>query len=314
MNGVLKDKKAFLVFLLPALLFYLFSVFYPIEESIRLSFMKWGGLGDKKFVGLQNYINLFHDKVFYTAFFNNLVYLVIVVGMQLLIGLLFAVLLTYMTKGVTLVKTLYYVPCIITTVAVTQLFRSMYATQPEGIINQILKAVGLGSLATSWLTNVKTVLACVSIPEGWRYTGMYMVIFYAALISLDPEVCEAAKMDGANGFQTLLRIKLPMIKEVLLLTLTMVLTGALRGFDIPFILTNGGPGNVSELMSTYMYKKAFGSNQFGYGSAIAVFIIVESMLVVGVLRILFRDRDRALERKRKKAERNTSGMKRRGSI
>lgn len=256
MNGVLKSKRAFLIFLLPALLFYLFSVFYPIIESIRLSFVSWSGLGEKRFVGLQNYIHLFQDKVFYTAFLNNLVYLVIVVGMQILIGLLFAVLLTYLTKGVTLIKTLYYVPCIITTVAVTQLFRSMYATQPEGIINQLLNAVGLGSMATSWLTNVKTVLVAVSIPEGWRYTGMYMVIFYAALISLDPEICEAAKIDGANGWQTLIRVKLPMIKEVLLLTLTMVLTGALRGFDIPYILTNGGPGNVSELMSTYMYKRA----------------------------------------------------------
>ena len=291
MNGVLKSKRAFLIFLLPALLFYLFSVFYPIIESIRLSFVSWSGLGEKRFVGLQNYIHLFQDKVFYTAFLNNLVYLVIVVGMQILIGLLFAVLLTYLTKGVTLIKTLYYVPCIITTVAVTQLFRSMYATQPEGIINQLLNAVGLGSLATSWLTNVKTVLVAVSILEGWRYTGMYMVIFYAALISLDPEICEAAKIDGANGWQTLIRVKLPMIKEVLLLTLTMVLTGALRGFDIPYILTNGGPGNVSELMSTYMYKRAFGSNQYGYGSAIAVFIIVESMLVVALLRTIFTSKE-----------------------
>ncbi len=291
MNGVLKSKRAFLIFLLPALLFYLFSVFYPIIESIRLSFVSWSGLGEKRFVGLQNYIHLFQDKVFYTAFLNNLVYLVIVVGMQILIGLLFAVLLTYLTKGVTLIKTLYYVPCIITTVAVTQLFRSMYATQPEGIINQLLNAVGLGSMATSWLTNVKTVLVAVSIPEGWRYTGMYMVIFYAALISLDPEICEAAKIDGANGWQTLIRVKLPMIKEVLLLTLTMVLTGALRGFDIPYILTNGGPGNVSELMSTYMYKRAFGSNQYGYGSAIAVFIIVESMLVVALLRTIFTSKE-----------------------
>ncbi len=311
MKGILKDKKAFLIFLLPALVFYLFSVFYPIAESIRFSFIKWGGLGEKKFVGLQNYIHLFQDKVFYTAFWNNLVYLVIVVGMQILIGLLLAVLLTYLTKGVAFIKTLYYVPCIITAVAVTQLFRSMYATQPEGIINQILKAVGLGQFATSWLTNIKTVLVCVSIPEGWRYTGMYMVIFYAALISLDPEICEAARIDGANGWQTLIRVKLPMIKEVLLLTLTMVLTGALRGFDIPFILTNGGPGNVSELMSTYMYKKAFAGNQFGYGSTIAVFIIAESILVVCVLKVLFTGKDEREERRIQKEQRKMRKLERR---
>lgn len=291
MGGILKDKKAFLVFLLPGVLFYLFSVFYPIADSIRLSMMKWNGIGDPNFIGFKNYIKLFSDKIFYTAFLNNLVYLVIVVCMQLTIGFIFAVLLTYMKKGVTLVKTLYYVPCIITTIAVTQLFRSMYSTQPKGLVNQVLESVGLGSLATSWLSNVKTALACVSIPEGWRYTGMYMVIFYAALVSLDSEVYEAAKVDGATEWQTLLKIKIPMIKPILLLTLTMVMTGALRGFDIPFILTNGGPGNVTELLSTYMYKKAFGANQFGYGSAVAVFIIVESMMVVFILQKLFAERE-----------------------
>ncbi|MDE6995503.1 MAG: sugar ABC transporter permease [Lachnospiraceae bacterium] len=299
--GILRDRKAFGVFLLPGLLFYILAVFYPIEESIRLGFMKWGGIGEKKFVGFSNYVNMLKDKVFYTAFFNNLFYLLIVVSMQLLIGLLFAVLLTYMTRWVTLIKTLYHVPCIITTVAVTQLFRSMYATEPMGLINQVLGFLGLESLACSWLANVKTVLTCVSIPEGWRFTGMYMVIFYAALVSLDAEVYEAAKVDGATEWQTLVRIKIPMIKPIMLLTLTMCLTGALRGFDIPFLLTNGGPGNVSELMSTYMYKKAFSSNQYGYGSAIAVFIIVESMLVVSVLRTVFTTKeDRQLQKEEKK--------------
>lgn len=294
--GILKDKKAFWVFLLPGLLFYILAVFYPIEESIRLSFMKWGGIGSKKFIGFDNYIMMFKDRVFYTAFFNNLIYLLIVVSMQLIIGLIFAVLLSYMKK-VTFIKTLYYVPCIVTTVAVTQLFRSIYATEPVGLLNQILNAIGLDNLATSWLTNVKTVLACVSVPEGWRFTGMYMVIFYAALISLDPEVYEAAKVDGANEWQTLIKIKLPLIKPILLLTLTMCLTGALRGFDIPFLLTSGGPGNVSELMSTYMYKKAFSSNQYGYGSTLAVFIIIESILVVSLLRAGFTTKeDRELRR------------------
>lgn len=298
MNGVLKDKKAFAVFLLPGLLFYLFSVFYPIVDSIRLSTMKWNGIGAPEFIGLGNYTKLFGDKVFYQAFLNNLIYLVIVVLMQLTIGFVFAVLLTYMKKGVSLVKTLYYVPCIITTVAGTQLFRNIYSTQPQGLLNGVLEAVGLGSLATSWLSNIKTALTCVSVPEGWRYTGMYMVIFYAALISLDPEVCEAAKVDGANEWQTLIRIKIPMIKPILLLTLTMVMTGALRGFDIPYILTNGGPGNVTELLSTYMYKKAFGANKFGYGSAVAVFIIIESILVVAILQMLFRERDAQPEKRR----------------
>ena len=134
MKGIIKNKVAYLVFLLPALLFYLFAVFYPIIDSIRLSFVSWGGIGPQKYVGFDNYIRLFSDSVMWESFFNNLVYVVIVVSMQLLIGLLFAVLLTYMQKNVTIVKTLYYIPCIITTVAVGQMFRSMYATQPMGCL------------------------------------------------------------------------------------------------------------------------------------------------------------------------------------
>ena len=301
--GVIRSRKAFLAFLLPGLLFYIFAVFYPIEESIRLSFMEWGGIGEKTFVGLNNYIQMFHDKVFYTAFLNNLIYLVIVVAMQLGIGLLFAVMLTYMTKHVTLIKTLYYVPCIVTTVAIGQLFRSMYSTEPMGLINQFLQAIGLENLVTSSLANVSTALAAVSIPEGWRFTGMYMVIFYAALVSLDPSVYEAAKVDGATEFQIFFRIKLPLIKDIILLTLTMCLTGALRGFDIPYLLTNGGPGNASELMSTYMYKKAFSSNQYGYGSALAVFIIVESILVVFILRKIFMTEEEKEARRMKREKR-----------
>jgi raffinose/stachyose/melibiose transport system permease protein len=285
--GILRDKKAYLVFLLPALVFYLFAVFFPIVQSLGLSMVQWNGIGSLKFAGISNYVLLFKDRIFYVAFINNLIYLLIVVAMQIGIGMAFAVLLCNL-KRAALLKTLYYIPCIITTVAITQLFRSMYATEPLGIINQILIGMGLEHLADSWLTNIKTVLIMVSIPEGWRFSGMYMVIFYAALISLNAEVMEAASIDGAGGWLLLRRIKFPMIKPVILLALTMCLTGSLRGFDIPYLLTNGGPGNVSELMSTYMYKKAFGSNQYGYGSALAVFIILESILVISVLQLFSR--------------------------
>ena len=288
MKGIIKNKVAYLVFLLPALVFYLFAVFYPIVDSIRLSFVSWQGIGPQNYVGFSNYLRLFKDPVMWESFFNNLIYVVIVVAMQLLIGLLFAVLLTYMQKNVTIVKTLYYIPCIITTVAVGQMFRSMYATQPEGLFNIMLSAIGLGDLVRSWLADVDTVLVAVSLPEGWRFTGMYMVIYYAALISIDSEVSEAAIIDGASKWTTLWKIKIPMIKPVIILTLTMCITGALRGFNIPYLLTNGGPGNASELMSTYMYKQAFSSLQFGYGSAIAVFIIVESIIAVFILKIFER--------------------------
>lgn len=286
--GILRDKKAFLIFLCPALLFYLVSVFYPIVESLRMSFISWNGIQVQKFAGFQNYIDLLNDKVFGLAFINNLIYLIIVVSMQLFIGLIVAILLTYVNSGTNLIKTLYYIPSIVTTIAITQLFRSIYSLEPVGLLNLVLKTFGMESLATSWISNTKTVLIAVSLPEGWRFIGLYMVIFYSALISLSPDISEAAIIDGVNKFQLLTRIKLPLIKPIIQMSLVMCLTGALRGFDIPFLLTNGGPGNVSELMSTYMYKKAFTSMQYGYGSSIAVFIVIESLLAVILVNLLFR--------------------------
>lgn len=286
--GILKNKRAYLIFLCPAVIFYLFSVFYPIVESLRLSFLSWDGIGPMQFAGLSNYVSMFQDSVFWKSFVNNLVYLVIVVSMQLIIGLLTAILLTYIGRGRNFIKTMYYVPCIITTIAVTQLFRSIYSYDPAGLFNILLKSVGLGGLAQSWISNTRTVLAAVSIPEGWRFIGLYMVIFYSALISLSPDISEAATIDGVNQFQLLTRIKLPLIMPVIRLTLIMCLTGALRGFDIPFLLTSGGPGNSSELMATYMYKKAFTSMQYGFGSSMAVFIVIESILVVLLINRIFR--------------------------
>lgn len=282
--GIIKNRKAYLAFLLPALLFYLFAVFYPIIQSIFLSFNKWRGLGPMIPVQLSNYLRMFTDSTFKQVFINNLIYLVIVVIMQLLIGLLLAVIVRNLSKGQNMIKTLYYVPCIITTVAVTQMFRSMYSTEPVGLFNQILNSVGLSQFSTSWIANVKTVLIAVSIPEGWRFTGLYMVIFFAALVSLDPQISEAAMIDGASKWKSFWHIEIPMIKPIIILSLTMCLTGGLRGFDIPFLLTAGGPGNKSELMATYMYKVAFSNNQFGYGSTLAVFIIFECIVAVFILR------------------------------
>jgi len=287
--GILKSKKYYLTFLLPGLCFYLFSVFYPILESLRLSMYQWNGIKDWKFIGIQNYEVLYRDRVFWIAVINNLKYLAIVVGMQVFIGLLVAIMLTGIGKSRNLIKTLYYIPSIITTIAISQLFRSIYSIEPMGLLNILAVKLSQGQLVKPWLSDIHTVLPAVSIPEGWRFIGLYMVIFYSALIALSNDVIEAGRIDGANQLQLLLYIKIPMIIPVIRMSLIMCLTGALRGFDIPFLLTNGGPGYFSELTTTYMYKKAFSSLQFGYGSSIAVFIVLESFIVVWLINLLYRN-------------------------
>jgi len=286
--NVLKDKKAWLVFIIPALLFYLGTVFIPIIQSLNYGFQDWNGIKDAKYIGLGNYIKMFHDPYFWNSVKNNLVYVVIVVLMQVFIGLFFALLLSYVKKGAGVFRTLYYLPAVVVTVAIAQMFRNFYSLQPLGLLNMFLGWIGLSHLQNAWLSDPHTALIAVSIPEGWRFTGMYMIIFYAALIAIPKEIEEAATIDGVNGWQLIRYIKLPSIKHVLSLALIMCTTGALRGFDIPYII--GVPGSTTELVTTYMYKKAFSTIQYGYGSSIAVFIVIESLIAVLIIRAIFNSR------------------------
>lgn len=281
-----------IVFLVPPLLLYGVAVLLPIIQSLFLSVFRWDGITDMVFVGLDNYIKMLtRDDVFWTAFGNALGYLAICLVLQLGGALVVASLLTALPRAREVVKTLYLLPAIISTVAIAFLFQRIYSLEPAGLVNQVLAWAGLENLQTAWLSDVQTVLSAVSIPEGWRFTGLYMLIIYAALVAVPRELEEAARLDGASWWQVFWRIRFPYIRPVWITTTIMATTFALRGFDIPYLLTNGGPGQASELLTTYMYKTAFVHTDYGYASAISVFIVVECLVAVGIIFLLLRRRD-----------------------
>ena len=283
-----RSARSVAVFLVPPLVLYGVAVLLPILQSLFLSLYKWDGITDMAFVGLDNYVKMLtRDDVFWTAFGNALGYLAICLVLQLGGALVVAGLLTALPRARELVKTLYLLPAVISTVAIAILFQRLYALEPAGLINQILQWVGLGHLQTAWLSNVQTVLAAVSIPEGWRFTGLYMLIIYAALMAVPRDLEEAARLDGASWWQVFWRIRFPYIRPVWITTTIMATTFALRGFDIPYLLTNGGPGQSSELLTTYMYKTAFVHTDYGYASAISMFIVVECLVAVGLIFLVF---------------------------
>jgi raffinose/stachyose/melibiose transport system permease protein len=268
---------------------YVLAVLLPIVQSLVLSFFEWDGLTDMEFVGLDNYVRMFtRDDVFWQAFANALVYLAVSLFFQLGVALFVANLLTYVVRGREVVKTLYLLPAIISTVAIAFLFQRIYSFEPMGLINQLLTFVGLGDLAKAWLSDVDTVLVSVSVPEGWRFTGLYMLILYAAIIAVPKELEEAARLDGASSWAVFRSIRFPYIRPVWITTMIMAATYSLRGFDIPYLLTNGGPGQASELLTTYMFKTAFRSTDFGYASTISVFIVFECIVAVGLIFLLLR--------------------------
>jgi raffinose/stachyose/melibiose transport system permease protein len=287
-----RSRLSVLVFLLPALVVYGVAVLLPIVQSLVLSLFSWDGITPMQFVGIDNYTRMLGgDTVFWHAFANTLGYVVICLVLQLGGALVVASLILSLRKGREVAKTLFLLPAVISTVAIAFLFQRIYSFEPAGLLNQALDLIGLGSLQTPWLSDVSTVLAAVSAPEGWRFTGLYMLILYAALAAVPRELEEAARLDGASWWQLFHRIRFPYIRPVWLTTVIMATTYALRGFDIPYLLTNGGPGQASELLTTYMYKTAFTSTSFGYASAISVFIVIECLVAVGLITMILRRRD-----------------------
>jgi raffinose/stachyose/melibiose transport system permease protein len=286
-----RSKLTVLLFLFPPLALFVAGVLLPIGQSLYLSFFSWDGISPRRFVGLDNYHRMLSgDDVFRTAWANSLVYLAICVIIQLGAGLFVANLLLTLGRGRELVKTLYLLPAVISTVAIAFLFQRIYSTTPEGMLNVFLRWIGLGRLEQPWLSNVHTVLPAVSIPEGWRFSGLYMVILYAALLAVPREIEEAALIDGASGWQVFRLIRFPSIRPVWITCLILAVTYGLRGFDIPYLLTNGGPGQASELLTTYMYKTAFTSTDFGYASTISVFIVLECLVAIGLIGLSTRRR------------------------
>lgn len=289
-----RSRTSVLVFLLPPLILYGVAVLLPILQSLYLSFFTWNGITPMRFVALDNYVRMFsRDDVFWRAFLNTLGYLAVCLVLQLGGALVVANLISTLRRGHGLAKTLYVLPAVISTVAIAFLFQRIYSVEPAGLFNLILGWLGLDGLQTAWLSNVDTVLVAVSAPEGWRFTGLYMLIIFAALMAVPKELEEAARLDGASWWRVFWQIRFPYIRPVWVTTTIMATTYALRGFDIPYLLTNGGPGQASELLTTYMYKTAFTHTDYGYASAISVFVVVECLVAVGLIIVLLRRRDDA---------------------
>ena len=288
MDRMLRNKKTILLFLLPSLIIFTATVVIPILWSGYYSLYNWNGIREMKFVGLDNFKVILKDRHFSNAFSNNLIYLLINLCGQLGIALLLALLLSHLPHGNSFFKTIYFAPAILSGVAVCQAFKNFYSLDPPGLFNLLLQTIGLGDLQRVWLGNIDTALGSVALIECYKNMGIYLVIIYAGLLSIPTPVIESAKLDGATGFRMFWYIKIPYLKNVLAAALIMAVNGLLKAFDIPYITTYGGPGNATELVATYMYKTAFSSAKYGYGSAIAVVIAIECIVFVSVLQFILK--------------------------
>ncbi|MDD2958933.1 MAG: sugar ABC transporter permease [Lachnospiraceae bacterium] len=282
----MKKKVTPWLFVGPALIAYLLIVIIPIISSFYYSLFDWNGIGNMKFIGLGNFVKQLHDSTFHTIIKNNLVYAGINTVMQILLGILLAILLMHLTKGKNLVKTLYFTPCIVSSIAICQVFEKLLSKEPMGVINAVLGGLGLESMQRAFTADPKLSLYVVAFVEFYKWSALYMIIFYSAFISISEDIVEAAVIDGASGLQQYLYIRIPLIRNIIFVALVMVVSGTLKGFDVSYILTSGGPGYSSELVATYMYKQLFTQMNFGYGSSLAIFLVVECVVVVSLLKAI----------------------------
>ncbi len=279
-----KNKIEPWLFAAPALIIYIFIVILPILWSLTYSFTDWNGIGKMDFVGLDNYVKMFSDKTLWIAFKNNIFFMILGTVFQLLMGLVMAVLLSSIVKGSNLLRIIYFIPCIVSSMAICKIFEKLLSVQPRGVLVAIMDLLGLAPHA--FLSEPDWALTFVTLIDGYKFCGLYMVIFYSAFMNVSKEVLESAYLDGCNWFQQLIYIKMPLIKNIFFMVLIILINGCLKGFDVSYILTKGGPGNASELVSTYMYKTAFSMSKFGYGSTLGVFIMAESLLAVGIVQLI----------------------------
>lgn len=276
------------MFAAPALVVFTALAVFPILWSVGLSFFQWNGILDPVFTGLDNYLRLVNDKVFIQAVVNNLVFMGVGTTAQAVAGMVMAVILLSITRLRNAIKVAYFVPSIISSVAISQIFVRFFSVNPEGVVNSVLNAIGLGDYSQAFLSNPNWSLAIVTLVDAYKFCAIYMVIYYSAFMAIDSEILEAATLDGCNWWQQYVYIKFPIIKAVVLVTIVMLVSGTLKGFDVSYVMTRGGPGASSELVATYMYKTIFDTSAFGYGSAIGVFLTIECLVIVAIVRRVFR--------------------------
>lgn len=292
MNRVLSNKKAVFIFLFPALVLFLTIIVVPIIMSMSYSLTEWDGIGKKVFTGFDNYKELFltNSDGFWRAVKNSLIFAVGSVFVQLPISLILALILARGVKGERFYVSVFFIPVLISTVVIGQLWMKIYNPQ-YGLLNTVLRSVGLEQLAGNWLGDTKKVIFAVIVPVLWQYIGYHMLLMYASVRSISEEIFEAALIDGANGIQTALHITIPLMKPILKVCVTFAVVGSLKNFDLVYVMTGGGPAGASQLPSTLMVETIFSRNMYGYGSSMAIFIILECFLFAWLIRKAFRDNE-----------------------
>ena len=266
------------LFVLPALVLYAVSVILPVLQAMQYSLYKWNGLEPlTEFVGLQNYITAFGNNAFQTSIGNNVLIVVLSLFIQIPFSLALAVLLNRRFRGRAILRLLFFLPYVLSEAVTGIVFTLML--QPDSVLDTSLKTVGLEGLIQDWLGDSTLVMVTLFVIISWKYFGFHMIIMLAGLQGIPKELEEAALIDGADRRQSFRYVTLPLLGPTIRVSVFLSIIGALQLFDVVWVMTAGGPVNASSTMAIAMFKAGFRSNQFGYGSALAVILFLLCLIV-----------------------------------
>lgn len=264
---------------LPAVILTLMFTIWPTVQALYLSFTNATSLDlNNKFVGLDNYIYMFHDKSFIQALKNTAKLMAVVPVITIFCSLVLAFVLNQCKlKEMVLYRTIFYFPNIVSLTVVGIIWSFVFHPN-VGIVNKILGAVGLESLQRSWLGDSKTALWCIAFTLLWQAAGYYMVMHIAAMDGISPEIYESATLDGASAWRKLVSITMPLMKDIIGITFVLALSGTINlSFVLSQVMTGGGPNGASSVLLQYMYTQGFVNGNFGYAMAITVFTLAISV-------------------------------------
>jgi raffinose/stachyose/melibiose transport system permease protein len=272
----LKSAITIGLFVAPALIVYTLYVLYPIFTTFIYSFYDWDGMGVGTYVGLQNYLDLLKDAIFWKSLTNNTWVVLTSVFAQIPLGLIMALMLFAPIKGIKFFSSIYFFPFLMSTVAVGLLWVLMF-DPINGMINQLVNVFGFENIA--WLSEPNTALFAVLLVIVWQFAPFYMILFKAAIVGIPEELYEAAEIDGASSITKFFHITFPLLMPTIVSSSILAIVGSLKAFDIFYIMTGGGPNHGTELLGTYMFKQAFINFNMGYASAIAFVMFFLALLV-----------------------------------
>jgi raffinose/stachyose/melibiose transport system permease protein len=285
-RGIKKSIIA-LSFIGPALVLYVLFMLYPMMDAVRLSFFDWNGSSPTmNYIGIRNYTELSKDTIFIKSLINNLYWVVLSLVMMILPTLVLSILISKVKRGRTFFRTAFFLPSVLSLTVVGVLWNKIYDPS-YGPLNIMLRMFGLDSLTHNWLGEGHTVIPSLVAASTWSFYGFYMVLFLAGLQNIDQTIYEAAEIDGAGSVRKFWNITLPSLRNTMNVVISMDVIYSLKGFAVVWIMTQGGPFYMSEVVASYVYKAAFSLNKVSYavaGSVVLGIIVIVLTLAFNFIR------------------------------